>query len=119
MRIPVNTLSKSERARLTSGTMDDEALEALFHTVERGHRAKVRAFRRVSILVALISAVLLGMTISFTGPTPAAAAACCAVAVLDVGALACVWYLAIGIFRHQFNAALIEGHPLFASRHQL
>ena len=75
MRIPVNTLSKSERARLTSGTMDDEALEALFHAIERGHRAKVRAFRRVSILVALISAVLLGMTISLTGPTPAAAAA--------------------------------------------
>ena len=44
MRIPVNTLSKSERARLTSGTMDDEALEALFHTIERGHRARCARF---------------------------------------------------------------------------
>lgn len=119
MKLPINTLSRAERERLAAGTLSDDAVEALFHVIERNHRAKVRAYRRVSIFVVAISVVLLAMTVSLTGPTPAALAACIAVSLLDIVVLICAWYLGIGIFRHQFNAALVEGHPEFASRHQL
>ena len=119
MNLPVNTLSRGERAHLAAGTMTDEQVEVLFTAVERNHRAKVRAYRRAAILVAAISVLLWGATAALAGLTPAVLFAGAAVAMLDAVALVCTWHLGIGIFRRQFNAALLEGHPAFASRHQL
>lgn len=119
MNFPINMLSRAKREQLASGRFTDEQIDALFHAIERSHRGRVRAFRRVSILLAIISIVLLAMTVSLTGPTPAALAACIAVAIIDIVVLIAAWFLGIDIFRRQFNAALVEGHPEFASRHQL
>ena len=119
MNLPINMLSHDERERLAAGTMTDEQVEALFAAIERAHRARVRAYRRACLFVIILSAALLAMTAAAAGPTPAVLFACAAIVVIDLVVLIAVWFLAIDIFRRQFNAALMEGHPAFASRHQL
>ncbi len=119
MQIPIHTLSRAERARLEAGTMSDVQITALFGAIERSHRARVRAYRRVCLFVVILSVALLAMTVATVGPTPAILFTCAVIAALDLVILIAVWYLAIDIFRRQFNAALMKGHPAFASRHQL
>lgn len=119
MQIPIHMLSRTERTQLEAGTMSDEQVEMLFSAIERSHRARVRAYHRVCLFVVILSMALLAMTAAVAGPTPAVLFACIAIALLDLVILITVWFLAIDIFRRQFNAALMKGHPAFASRHQL
>lgn len=120
MHLAINTLGRTMRERIVAGTMTDEQVEALFHIEQRGHRARVRAYRRACVMVAIITCVLLAMTAAAAGGfTPAIVFACVAVGVMDIVTLVVVWFIGIEIFRRQFNAALVKGHPAFASRHQL
>lgn len=115
-RLPINWLSKRERSQLEGRWYSVDELTALHAALERGQRRRIRAFLIAACLVFAISVVLVAMTGSLTGLTPAFVFAAAAVLVLDVLCLVAVWVLGIALYAWQFNRAIDRGYPELAGR---
>ena len=113
------TLGKPQREALRTRALPLEQVEQLYAAIKRADRGRVRGFKRAAIITTVISVALLAMTVSITGFTGAAVAACVGILAVVCLALGATWFLSIALYRKQFNDALMEGYPEFASRHQL
>lgn len=118
-QLHINSLSAHERAKLVERRFSVDELAVLHAALARAHRARRRAFRRVTVFVAVLVAALLIMTGSLTGPTPALAFSAVALTILVAIVLTLTWVLAIGLYAHQFNDAVDEGYPELLGRYHL
>lgn len=114
--IPISRLGAADRRRLVERRLSVGELEELHAALLRGQRARAGRLRAAALLYIAIGAVLLAMTCSLAGPTPAVGFAAIAVVVMGAVCFAVVWAAAIGVFAHDFNRAVDEGYPELMGR---
>lgn len=84
--------------------------------LQRTQRLRKRRLRILAVALPALCLVMVALTVSMAGWTPAVAFSGIVVLALCAALLGAAWFASVGLYARQFNDAIDEGHPELAGR---